>query len=794
VPNDRCNCDSPDKKRDRERILAWLRDQTYVLNWIAFAATVAYAGLGFPFLLAALAAIGLWFVGLLLISPLIGLVGTLGEATSSESSMFRSVIRTQTRRVRGVAKKLIDIAFQVLRSYRPQLSVTKVFEGLLGETHELEGEQVVFDRFRELERLESILTDDQKRGCILTVTGQSGVGKSFLMRLLRDRLNQSPHVRSVKLAKFDDPSRQTGAIIEELVAFIESDSRKMTPVDERTDQSPVVLILDQFEILLDRIIRGIPGSLDGDPGYLGDFLKPEFSMGDPSMESLAQLLRRPEDHPWLRIVVVARSDRYYDLRMLGSLGQKPHKAFEVRGITKAECKSLTDALHSIGVEPNASSAMLEDLTEEDGTVLPVKAQIAGSMIERYHRRIPDSYWEHILALFRPRSRLVPTPITEEDYRNYGRLDGLIEQFFRLQVRSSDNPSVARELFYVLSIEGRVKSRYGLKNLSEITFRDETTLENVISHFEGNLIRAADARYYFAHDYLAQSYNRLSGRLLRPVVRDNLSYSHAAAMIGLRRSTPQSLPSARKSLVSKIGLITLSLLFWSFFLIRFVRSDWCFDLFVDPFPLGERFKWFIFDFSPYTMSPRGHVDWQYLPIAVVQSLWAYYVIRLVGWVFAPIDKTLRMHIGSWLLVLVVLAGMVCTAFIPGTWLAWIGISGIAVGAKFWTLGRTVRDRTAQKNRLSMIGVYTVLHSVFAVYLGLAFYSGLEWSVPSVPGFNLSLLLHGFLTLDPMHDYFCVFYAIVPLVVYFYYMYKSHVSTDSAIELIGLYRRVEAISQR
>ena len=496
--------------------------------------------------------------------------------------------------------------------------------------------------------------------------------------------------------------------------------------------------------------------------------------------------------PDIKIVVVVRSDRYYDLRILGQFGQIPYNAFEVLGIAEgAGTRTLLDALREINFSAKEAERLIQELKEQDGTILPVKVQIIGCMLERF---VFYPKYNTARKIIKGKEKRLQHPRMEldlTDFKRLGGVAGLIEKYFRLVIQSSPNPDIAREILYALGIEGRVKTRYYQTDLSNITFREENDLDECLKHLsKGGLITKSHGQYALAHDYIAQNYNQLSGRLISPVVRDNLAYSHTTFKEKKKKSFMSEDESSSKD-YTKYVLLAVKLIMISFFGYRLLDFN-SFPLQNSHNLIGLPFApWFGLPFSKYQVLPTWFLDWHYLPLILAQCSWAFYVIELVNKIFVNVDDKLSMRLGSYALVFMVIAGMIWTAFVPAVWLIWIGINGVCVGAKFSFLGNKIYKFTSGRNRYSVIGFYTIVNSLFVIYVGSVIYPYISWDLPIHQNTSLGDMISDFFSLSPKSNFLTVYYAIIPLMTYFIYMYRAHVRVNSSVEFIGLYKRVEAV---
>lgn len=678
-----------------------------------------------------------------------------------------------------------------VRISKPMFPRGHIFRGIFRyDENVLRENSVIFDRSKEADSLFKTIVDQKK--AILAVTGESGVGKSILVKLLDKKIREegNEHI-SFFLGRFNSPYKTDLDIIDDTIEFIRKNESFLSNSSD-DDLHNVIVVLDQFETCLDEIINSYLGKIDN-VSSLRSFLENSQQHSNGIVRGIGNLFLLKKDYDNLKVVVVLRSDRYYDLRILGKLGQIPYDAFEVQGVAGRGKNTLMDALYKIRFKFKDAEKLIEDLKEPDGTILPVKIQIIGCMLERMVF-YPPRYGVIARLFSRYRERLLfpRTELTLRKYQDLGGAAGLIERYFRIIMQSSPSVDIARELLFVLGIEGRVKTRYTLSELSAVIFREEDNIQETINYLvKEGLLTVCHGKYAFVHDYLAQCYNQLSGRLIAPVVRDNLAYSHTTLIEGKKLLSLEGRAGVDVGNCTKYVLFAAKVFMLMFFGYRLLNFE--------AFPLESSIGWIGLPFLPgmglpfakYKVLANWYIDWHYLPIGLAQCCWGLYVVGLVSNVFFHIDHTKLMKLWSFSLVVFTLIGLIWTAFIPGLWLVWIGINGMLVGSKFAHLGYKLYKLTSGRNRFSIIGFYTLINSFFAIYVGSLIFPYISWDLPGSGNKTLTSYITDFLSLSSDISFFSVYYACVPVFVYFVYMYRAHVLPSRAVEFIGLYKRVETI---
>jgi predicted membrane channel-forming protein YqfA (hemolysin III family) len=688
--------------------------------------------------------------------------------------------------------EFLKAAFSRLRaSSKPSFPKGKIFFGLFDADHRPATDAVgLFKRSEEVSALADLILLPRQSERIVAVTGVSGAGKSVLVALLEEYFQNSRI--EVARRRFNNSDKSNLVTLKELRTFIAKHEGGVL-----AGQNPgyVVVILDQFEVCLDYIVDVFLNTKNG--GSLRAFLQGASQHKDALVRELGALVSLKKRFPTLRIVVSLRSDRYYDLRILGEYGQIPYEAFEVLGITAGEgLDSLRTAFSEINVDYRSVDQVMSALKEDDGTILPVKAQIVGSILEREVFYRPRTLPRRIFGGSQTRLAQPRLSMTYGMVQARGGIAGIIGQYFREVIESSPNGNVAREVLFVLGIEGRVRRRYTISDLARMTFHTEEELEPTLDHLvQGGLATLSMEGYGFVHDYIARTYNYLSGKLLRPVVRDNLAYSHATLVEARQQesATPIS-EGATNYGMWRYGLSLLKLTMLMVFIYRLMNYE-KFQAWRWPRDVADKLSTAAVGqpLAAYSVSPQWSIDWHYLPLFVAQCCWAFYGIDLVGNVFNRIDHERSMRLGSATLIAMLLVGMTATAFVPGLWLVWIAVNGILVGAKFTALGRRIRKALGQGNDYLSIGLYTFINCGFVLWIGLLMSPYVAWDLPNYGTATTWELIKSIPRLAPIGEFMSVYYIVIPLLTYFVYMYRSHTISRRSVQFIGLYKRIGASAQ-
>ncbi|MDX1503307.1 MAG: hypothetical protein R3325_13175, partial [Thermoanaerobaculia bacterium] len=386
-----------------------------------------------------------------------------------------------------------------------------VFRGL-GDPGDLEADE----RFpRESKEQELVARIESPETRFVSIAGESGSGKSVLLQAVRERLAASGHpVEVLDFGRSVDEARST---LESALEWLQG-VEKVGDWEWAAGGKKAVVVLDQFETCIDEISR-----ICRTEGVRLSRARAELGGRDQLVGQLYRLLdEAPGRHVCL--VVVVRSDRYYDLRLLEGRADPPDRAVEVPGLESdselgssgrhSGIAAFVERLKKLQIARTAK--VVGDLQEEDGTLLPVKAQLAGCLLE---------------SRARPREGGdLRARIDEKLLRNASAQE-LIRYYFEDVVRGAPSPDVTKEVLFLLSKEGRVAKSLAIETLMSMTYRTKPEIEQAIEHLlqkdEGRrgIVREAHGGYRLRHDYLAHAFRELSGRLLEPVRRDNLTAAY-----------------------------------------------------------------------------------------------------------------------------------------------------------------------------------------------------------------------------------------------------------------------------
>ena len=623
----------------------------------------------------------------------------------------------------------------------------------------------MFDRSEQVEELLHRLNSPEVRQHVLTIAGVSGVGKSMLIQLLIQHLKKHfPYKYDIQLIDFYGGKSAYQVMKGAVKSAKQAQNERKRPT--------TLLILDQFELCLDAILRKYPRNKS-----LRELLDGAFELDEGVGLHVRELFLEKLQNDRLKIIVAVRSDRYYDLRCLARLAQIPHDAVEVCGLVSSNAaRTVFAAMERVLGDEMLAEIAVEYLREDDG-ILPLKAQIAVRMLEEIRAS------QH--------SQFTKGQIVEYLSKSY-----LTERYFRRIIESAPDPRITSEVLYILAIEGRVKTWHSASEISTTIFRTHQLkdVEEALLYLgtkagdsgkQAGVVVVSNDRYALAHDYFALRYRDLSGRLILPIVRDNLSYS--AERI-LRRKGEADVVASESAGAGKTSSIVLKIIAFTLVLFASYRLSY-FRAFVEP---HAAFLNVGLPLSNYSADMSWQIDWQYLPIAILQCSWGIYVIGLIHNIFRQIECG-RARVASYGLIVPVYVGIIWTALAPGTFVIWLGINGLLVGIKFASLGVKISKSTGWKgNRCSLIGFYSCLNAIVVIYIGCLSTPRVAWDLQQFRGVSTFEIAKSIIMRSGGPGFASVYYIVVPLMLYFLYAYTAHVRDNGAVQLVGLYKRVEAVS--
>jgi hypothetical protein len=328
--------------------------------------------------------------------------------------------------------------------------------------------------------VQTIIEKSHSKPVILV--GRSGVGKSFLMSMVVERLREASW-KVDTIERYDDFPK----------AFHKSHS---------PDDTPQVLVFDQFEQFL-------ASATEGERQFL--------------LQQVAQILRNPQH----RLVFVVRDDAFYKFVTFLNL---EHNRLDIAGIQR---KSETGE-EIVARLRRATKAPLEDVDQilssllSNNEMLPLEVRIVGyHLAELQHERGIPIDWKYF------------------QYELGGK-DGVIRSYFNRRIDNLSDPETGMAVLFALALGGLYKTALDVKHLSYVTHRDSKVVSKSLEGLQlGELVREANYTFELSHDFIGMHARDVTGLRLNPIDRDNILYFTEGLTAG-HRSHHNSKPGENTS--------------------------------------------------------------------------------------------------------------------------------------------------------------------------------------------------------------------------------------------------------
>jgi Novel STAND NTPase 1 len=551
---------------------------------------------------------------------------------------------------------------------------------------------------REKEENKIIRKIRELQGNPLIIVGNSGTGKSQLIRSVASKYNDS-RSKSWKariVERYSPLSKFQAKIYRELEKSFKQlnydkfkNESKLEGVDENKH---VLLVLDQFEQLLFENLQCKDGfRLEG-------VAEEEFK--SPAEEWFMNFFDNLKVFENIRTIIIIRKEWYYDLRLLKKLIPRPSDAVNLDGITiKKEKDTIAKLEEEFGQQCGCNSRIAEGILkdlERNGTILPIEIQIVGLMLsnERQHNK---------------------KVIDIKFYNSMGGKEGILQECFKVYLGASPNRHVTAKVLFALSVETKLRIRLKLPEIAKITHLSISDVDEALTFLESKevgIVKQDDQGYELAHDYIAEKFREFSGMELDPAERDNILFFYDEVLGNNNGEAGNELKmtsrdkSKRRTKDGKIKLAYSD--YFGIFLIIFTMAR----LFA---PLYG-FNWDVFGLDPltqYSFHLGGVFDMYYFPVFIAIGAWAIYI-----WIFhrrfldflpeSGFEKTFSRFIviNSTLMV------MIC-AIVPCLFFCTIAIGGVAVGIKLFRFGGMPQSPIPAKKFFKGTGIATLIN-VFIVF--------------------------------------------------------------------------------
>jgi hypothetical protein len=540
------------------------------------------------------------------------------------------------------------------------------------------------------------------RSKVLVLTGRSGAGKSYLLsaptgavaggRVGREKIDVRSAVESLDwrwcgavdgFRDLDDFKTQLKKTIgqSECLTFNE-DLDEVISATHRPGAHVCkhIVVFDHFE----QFVAGAQVTSEIRNWFIDKVLKPIVEKGTG-----------------VCVVLVVRQDYYRELRNFRSVISLEQDTIEVAGIGPQN--DVKASIRDTVTDETLYAEVVKDLSLNDGTGLPLEIRLVDLMLEE---------------LLDERGRRA---LTLRDYQREDGKVGLIDRYFltRTEGRIAD---LVRSVLYVFCASPTYRRVFSVDDVSSVTHRGLESVRSAVRRLVvAKLLKRVGERYEIAHDYFARHFHALSGVLLEPINRDNIT--HFVDVLGSERAARLRATEARSiSVHGLIYYVLLSLLFVRFagpsygFRWQAVEENWGFGAYL----------------ASVTMS-APYVDLLYLPSLIASSLSSWYAYRIHRSLLLIVPRAGSLGaVGSYASIGVCYAMVLGGVLVPRWWAFCAGVGGLSVGIRLsllsWKLARRGgRRRAVTLNYLRDIGLYTILNSSMLMAAGFAYGLAIrEWA--------------------------------------------------------------------
>lgn len=286
-----------------------------------------------------------------------------------------------------------------------------------------------------------------------------------------------------------------------------------------------------------------------------------------------------------------------------------------------------------------------------------------------------------------------------------------------------------------------------------------------------LLRQVNDEYDWRHDFYAEKFNEISGSVLDPIDRDNISFFFSKKTTCRKSTTYTNQPR-----YEKFG----TLLFLGSFGLLLLRTFYPLIL---QLSLSPRLQDYFMPFINYkSLIPFAkNIDFSFLPIFISLTLWSWYVTTLYRRLFSQLNE--KEYGFGWILSqFVTILSFICVVLsiiYPIHWLTFTGIGGLFIGLKYLQI--TTKLSKKSKSVLDIptftnLWIETIINSVVVILIGSLFYVRLF--PPNSLFSEANVDAWGFIVTVFC---FCV------MVWFSYISIKDHTKYNRIPKLLGIYKR-------
>lgn len=372
-------------------------------------------------------------------------------------------------------------------------------------------------------------------------------------------------------------------------------------------------------------------------------------------------------------ILVVRREYFYDLLSWSPLASSdPPKRVHVPGFRVERAGQTRDAdvpltalrnvIDDVELWSKIEGALAARSQSEE--ILPLELQMIGLMFED----IPRESWGRIRRFVRDDPSAA--------------MRALVHRYFLRYISTTTDTDTTKAVLYALST-GRSVRRAGfpIEDLAGICQRSPATIRRSLDELgSSGLVVQSRRNYSWSHDHLAELYHELSGALLDPIERDNITYFSDRWLRGqvLEPDVPTEAPGV---------FAAVNVFFCSVFVVLVVRlmypclglqPAWaalCARLGVLGRPLVE------------TTSLPFDVD--YIPSFMASTISGWYIWQIHRNFFLSIPSHRSF---SWFSIIFAGVMMLTGVVVPHAWAVFASLAGLLIAVHFW---RCSRERTRSR---------------------------------------------------------------------------------------------------